>query len=310
VSDALLAMVPEWMAVRLRVEGDALVLDSAAAHVEGLSLAQNHPNGVAGFAPPSTVALVSGNDYGATLKKLFAIYRAEPGTAETFKQIDQAAGLVGGLDAAVGWMGDSGIVVAQSGETVEGGIVSVPADAAAGQQLLTQLRTLIQLGGQQAGITIRDETYNGKTITIVDAGSFKDLAAMAGAMGGLPADPGVLPEGRAEIAFIATEQVVVIGSSPDFVKHVLDAGAGTSLADDARYQRLLARVEANHTALNFVDVSAIRQLIEGAMAGASAADRAEYEESIKPFLVPFDAVIASGAVGGGADQGRTVITVK
>jgi hypothetical protein len=310
VSDALLAMVPEWVAVRLRVEGDALVLDSAADHVEGLSPAQNHPNGVAAFAPPSTVALVSGNDYGATLKKLFAIYRAEPATAEAFKQIDQAAGLVGGLDAAVGWMGDSGIVVAKSGETVEGGIVSIPADAAAGQQLLTQLRTLIQLGGQQAGITIRDETYNGKTITIVDAGSFKDLAAMAGAMGGLPADPGVLPEGRAEIAFVATDQVVVIGSSPDFVKHVLDAGAGASLADDARYQGLLARVEANHTALNFVDVSAIRQLIEGAMAGASAADRAEYEESIKPFLVPFDAVIASGAVGGGADQGRTVITVK
>jgi hypothetical protein len=310
VSDALLAMVPEWVAVRLRVEGDALVLDSAADHVEGLSPAQNHPNGVAAFAPPSTVALVSGNDYGATLKKLFAIYRAEPATAEAFKQIDQAAGLVGGLDAAVGWMGDSGIVVAKSGETVEGGIVSIPADAAAGQQLLTQLRTLIQLGGQQAGITIRDETYNGKTITIVDAGSFKDLAAMAGAMGGLPADSGVLPEGRAEIAFVATDQVVVIGSSPDFVKHVLDAGAGASLADDARYQGLLARVEANHTALNFVDVSAIRQLIEGAMTGASAADRAEYEESIKPFLVPFDAVIASGAVGGGADQGRTVITVK
>jgi Protein of unknown function (DUF3352) len=310
VSDALLAMVPDWVAVRLRVEGDALLLDSAAAHVEGLGPTENHANGVAAFAPPSTIAMASGNDYGATLKKLFAVYRTEPTTAEAFKELDQAAGLIGGLDAAVGWMGDSGIVVAQSGDTVEGGIVSVPADAAAGRQLLTQLRTLVQLGGQQAGITIRDEAYNGQTITIVDLGSLRDLASMAGAMGGLPADPGALPDGHAEVAFVATDQVVVIGSSPDFVKHVLDAGAGASLADDARFQGLLARVDASHTALNFVDVTAIRQVAEGALASASAQERAEYEESIKPFLVPFDAVIASGAVGGSADQGRAVITVK
>jgi Protein of unknown function (DUF3352) len=310
VSDALLASVPEWVAMRLRVEGDALLLDSAAAHVEGLGPTDNHPNGVAAFAPPSTVAMASGNDYGATLKKLFAVYRTEPTTAEGFKQIDEAAGLIGGLDAAVEWMGDSGIVVAQSGETVEGGIVSIPADAAAGQRLLTQLRTFIQLGGQQAGVTIRDETYNGQTITIVDLGSFRDLAAMAGSMGGLPADPGALPDGHAEIAYVATDQVVVIGSSPDFVKHVLDAGAGASLADDARFQGLVARVDTNHTALNYVDITAIRQLVEGALANASAEDRAEYEESIKPFLVPFDALIASGAVGTTADQGRGVITVK
>jgi hypothetical protein len=310
MSEALLAMVPDWMAMRLRVEGDALLLDSATAHVEGLSPTENHPNGVAAYAPPATVAMISGNDFGATLKKLFAIYRTEPTTADAFKQIDEAAGLIGGLDAAVGWMGDSGIVVAQSGETVEAGIVSIPADAAAGQRLLTQLRTFAQLGGQQAGITIRDETYNGQTITIVDLGSLRTLAGMAGAMGGLPAEPGDLPDGHVEIAYVATDQVVVIGSSPDFVKHVLDAGAGASLADDARYQGLLARVDANHTALNFVDITAIRQLVEGALAGASTADRAEYEESIKPFLVPFDAVIASGAVGTSADQGRGVITVK
>jgi hypothetical protein len=310
VSDALLASVPEWVAMRLRVEGDALLLDSVAAHVEGLGPTENHPNGVAAYAPPSTVAMVSGNDYGATLKKLFAVYRTEPTTAEGFKQIDEAAGLIGGLDAAVEWMGDSGIVVAQAGETVEGGIVSIPADAAAGQRLLTQLRTLVQLGGQQAGITIRDESYNGQTITIVDLGSFRDLAAMAGSMGGLPADPEGLPEGHAEIAYVATDQVVVIGSSPDFIKHVLDAGAGASLADDARYQGLLARGDTNHTALNYVDITAIRQLVEAGLADASAEDRAEYEESIKPFLVPFDAVIASGAVGTTTDQGRGVITVK
>jgi hypothetical protein len=312
VSDALLAMVPDWMAARLRVEGDALLMDSVMPHVESLPVArENRANGVAGFAPPSTVALVSGNDYGALLKQTFEIYRKEPAFADGFKELDQAAGLIGGLDAAVGWMGDSGLVVSKSGDTVEGGLVSIPADAAAGRQLLTQLRSLVQLGGAQMGITVRDETYNGQTITIVDLGSFRDLVGMAGALGGLPETPsGDVPEGHAEIAYVATDQVVALGSSPDFVKHVLDAGNGASLADDARFQGLLGRVDSQHVGLYFLDITSIRTLIEGAMASASAAERAEYEESVKPFLTPFDALIATGTVGTNVDQSRFMVTVK
>ncbi len=310
VSDALLALVPDWTAMRIRAEGDALVMDTAIPHIEGTGPQTNHTNGVAAYAPTSTIALLAGNDYGATLKQAFAIYREEPTFAEMFKQLDEAAGLIGGLDAAVGWMGDSGVVIAKAGDTVEGGIVSIPADAAAGKQLLTQLRSLIQLGGQQAGITVRDEDYNGQTITIVDLGSLRDLAGMAGAFGGLPADPGALPDGRAEVAYVATDQVVVIGSSPDFVKHVLDAGAGASLADDARFQGLLARVDANHAGLSFIDIAAIRTMVEGAMTGASDSERAEYDESVKPFLTPFDALIGTGSVSSTLDQARYVITVK
>jgi hypothetical protein len=310
MSDALRALVPDWTTARLRFEGDALLMDSAFPHVAAIAPAENHANGVAAYAPPSTVALFSGNDFGDSLKKAFAIYRNEPTFAEGFKQLDEAAGLIGGLDAAVGWMGDSGVVVARSGESVEGGLVAIPADAAAGKQLLTQLRSFIQLGGQQAGVTVRDETYNEQTITIVDLGSLRGLAGMAGAMGGLPADPGTLPDGNAEIAYVATDQVVVIGSSPDFVKHVLDAGTGASLADDARFQGLLGRVDAQHTGLFFVDVSGVRTMIEGAMSSASAQERAEYEESVKPFLAPFDALIGTSSVGSTVDQARYVVTVK
>jgi Protein of unknown function (DUF3352) len=310
MSDALLALIPDWTAMRLRFEGDALLMDSAFPHMAAVAPAENHANGVAAYAPSSTVALFSGNDYGESLKKAFAIYRNEPTFAEGFKELDQAAGLIGGLDAAVGWMGDSGVVISKSGETIEGGLVAIPADAAAGKQLLTQLRSFIQLGGQQAGVTVRDESYNGQTITIVELGSLRGLAGMAGAMGGLPADPGSLPDGNAEIAYVATDQVVVIGSSPDFVKRVLDAGAGVSLADEARFQGLLGRVDSQHTGLFFVDVAGVRTMIEGAMSSASAQERAEYEESVKPFLAPFDALIGTSSVGSTVDQARYVITVK
>jgi hypothetical protein len=312
VSDALLAMIPDWTAMRVRLESDAIVLDSAQSHVEVVPGLSNRANGVPAYAPPTTVALLAGNDFGTSLKQLIKLYREEPATADAFKQIDQAAGLVGGLDAAVGWMGDSGAVVSRAGDGVEGGIVSIPADAAAGKQLLTQLRSFIQLGGAQMGITTRDETYNGQTITIVDLGSLKGLAGMAGALGGLPSAgaPTDVPDGNAELAYVATDQVVVLGSSAEFVKHVLDAGAGASLADDARFQGLVGRVQAAHSGLNFIDIAAVRQLLEGAMAKAPDKERAEYEESIKPFLIPFDAYIASGVVGGAVDQGHAVITVK
>ena len=133
----------------------------------------------------------------------------------------------------------------------------------------------------------------------------------AGALGGLSELPSTgLPDGHAEIAYVATDQVVAIGSSPDFVKHVLDAGAGASLADDSRFQGLAGRVDAKHVSLSFIDITSIRTLIEGAMSSAPAKERAEYEESVKPFLVPFDAIVATGAVGSDLDQSHFVVTVK
>jgi hypothetical protein len=43
---------------------------------------------------------------------------------------------------------------------------------------------------------------------------------------------------------------------------------------------------------------------------ASAEERAEYEESVKPFLVPFDALVSAAVVGGDNDENHAVITVK
>lgn len=311
LSDTITALIPDWAAMRVRVDGDALQFDAVAQHKDGMPGPDaNRANGVAAYAPPSTVALLAGNDYGRSLLDWVELYRSEPALADAFAQIDQAAGMLGGLDALISWMGDAGIVIATSGDSVEGGFVTVPADASAGRQLLTTIRSFVQLGGAQAGFTVRDEPYNGRTITVLDLGELRDLAGMAGALGSLPTDPSSLPEGRAQIAYVATDEVIAIGSSPDFIKHVLDAGAGASLADDARFKGLLGRVDAEHTGVTFVDLAAIRGLVEGAMSSATAPERAEYEESIKPFLTPFDALISTGALGGELDQTHTLVTVK
>ena len=316
ISEAMLALVPDWMAGRMRIEGDALVMDAAYPHIDGAPGPDgNRKNGVADWAPAGTILLAAGNDYGSTLLETVALYRQDPNLAEVFEGIDGAAGVLGGLDAALGWMGDAGIVLARDGDVAEGGLVAIPADAAKARQFLTTIRSFAQLGGGGAGITIRDEDYAGATITIIDLGSAEDLVGMAGALGGgvVPTDPGTtggLPDGNVEIAYVATDDVVVIGSGPDFVRSVLDAGAGSSLADDARFSGLVSRVGAEHTGITFVDVAAVRGLVEDLMASAPAADVAEYEESVKPFLAPFDAFVAAGSIGGELDTQHAIITVK
>ena len=324
INDAMIALVPEWAAFRLRVESDALVMDGVMPHVAAApGPAENHTNGIAAYAPPSTIALSAGNDYGATIIETVALYRKNPSMTEALKSLDQAIGIFGGPDKTFGWMGDTGVVIARSGESVEGGIVSVPKDAAAGAQLLTTLRSFATLGGAQYGITVREEQHAGTTITIIDLGTAEDLAALAALIGGqaaggeggyglpVPEDAtSDLPKGHIEISYAATDGVVVIGSSPDFVKHVLDAGAGQSLADDARFTGLLGRVGATHTGVSYVDITAARGLIEGLLSKATAKDRAEYEESVKPFLTPFDAFIASMVTGNDLEQQHAIITVK
>jgi hypothetical protein len=314
LNEALLALVPDWAAFRLRVEGDALVMDSAMPHVDAApGPADNRANGVAAYAPPSTIAFAAGNDYGATLTETIALYRKDPALADVFKSIDQAANLLGGVDKSVGWMGDTGLVIARNGDSVEGGIVSIPKDAAAGRQLLTTLRSFATLGCAQYGITVREEQHAGTTITIVDLGTAADLGALAGGLGGLPVPSGApsdLPTGHVEISYAAPDGAIIIGSSPDFVRHALDAGAGESLADDTRFTALVGRVGAAHTAISFVDVAAVRALVEGQLGKATPKERADYEESVKPFLTPFDAFIGATVTGGALDQQHALITVK
>jgi hypothetical protein len=289
-------------------------MDSAMPHVEAApGSAENDANGVAAFAPPSTIALAAANDYGATLVESIDLYRKDPAMAEALEGVEQAAGILGGLEESIGWMGDTGLVIAESGESLEGGIVSIPADEAGGRKLLTTLRSFATLGGQY-GISVSEEQYAGTTITTVDLGSANDLAAMAGQLGGVPVPDEVtsdLPGVNVEIAYAAPDGLIVIGSGPDFVKHVLDAGAGQSLADDARYAGLVDRVGAEHTAVSFVDITAVRGLVEEYLVGeATPAEQAEYEESIKPFLTPFDAFAAASVVGGDVDQQHAIVTVK
>jgi hypothetical protein len=258
--------------------------------------------------PASALFLSVGNDTGASFVSALELYRSESSTKEAMNEIDQVLSLLGGTEGAIGWIGDAGVVVNQAAAGVEGGLIVLPTDRAAADRIFTNLHNLISLGGAQFGIVVTDVPYGSATITTVDFGDISSLAALAG----VPPEtlgmaPGMLT-GHIELAYSITDQVVVIGSGSEFVKHVLDTTPGTSLASNDRFEALVSRIGPG-TGVTFLDIAAIRGSMEGLLPILGASATAEYEESVKPFLAPFDALIASGSFKGDVTTGKVIITV-
>ncbi len=306
ISDSMLKVIPDWAAYWLSFDNDALVLEATAPKPETtVGPTENRASAVLDSIPSTAIVVAINNDLGKTIKQGLDLYRAEPSLKPMVDQIDQALGLVGGADAAFGWAGDSAIVIDAADGAPEGGLIVTPTDQAAAAHLFTSLGSFIALGGGQQGITVRDEDYNGTTITTIDLG---DLGKLTGASGSnLQLMP--LPTGHLEIAYAVTAKIVVIGSGPGFVKHVLDTTPSTSLGSNARYQQLVDRVGTG-TGTAFVDIAAIRAMAEAALKSADPTAFDTYTKEIKPFVDPFDAMIASGSVSGDLVKSALIVTVK
>jgi hypothetical protein len=198
-------------------------------------------------------------------------------------------------------MEDAGIVVTRDGTSVNGGLVFTSSDRAAGERLLSTLRSFAVLAGGQSGITVRDEKDGDTTISIIDFGDLKDL----GSTMGLSVPP---IGGHGEIAYASTADLVVVGVGSTFVKSVLDAKPGSSLADDARFKSLLGRVGERNTTDAFVDLTAVRELVESVAAKQSG--YGEYLKNYQPYLVPLDAWIQATVIDNGVDRSTGVVVRK
>jgi len=287
--------------LRLQARGDAIAFEAASPSVPTKVNRQNRVSKLAPHVPPTTIAIVDAHDYGQALLELIDIYRNNPATKEAFKQADQAASLIGGFNAVLGWMEDAGIVVTRDGSSLNGGLVFTSSDRAAGERLLTTLRSFAILGGGQGGVTVRDEQHGDTTITIIDLGDLRDLGTTAG-VGALPF------EGHAEIAYASTADLIVVGVGDTFVKSVLDTKAGSSLADNARFKSLIGRVGESNVGDAFVDITAVRELVESVAAKQPA--YGAYLTDYKPYLVPLDAYIQATVIDGALDRSTGVIVTK
>ena len=119
-----------------------------------------------------------------------------------------------------------------------------------------------------------------------------------------------LPPGyKPEFAWATNADVAVMGYGSEFVKAVLDAGPGTSLGDDARFKALLGRVGAENMGVTFLDVAAIRGLVEPLIQAQAPADEwNRYVTEIQPYFKPLDALISSVRRDGSIDKGTGAFT--
>src|SRR6266404_2850122 len=292
MTDTFLGFIPAWLATDARFEDDALVAETAFPSVDIGFSAKNRAGTLSGHVPASTLFYAESHDVGAALTAFLDKLRAIPELSSTFGQIDQSAGLIGGLDGLFGWWGDVAVAIGPNPDgSIGGGLLIAPTDAAAARKTFATLRSFVVLGAGQAGITLRDETHGDATVTIIDFSG-----AMA-ASGGVP--PGV----KAEIAYTVTDNIVVVGYGAAFVDAVLDAGPGKSLADDARFKSLIGRVGTENLGVTFVDVQAIRNLVEPVVKPlVSDEEWATYQREIVPYVSHLDALVSSSKLDGGINR--------
>jgi hypothetical protein len=288
-------ILPPWAGVSLRAEDGRLVMESVSPHVAALGDAENRVDPIAAMAPADTIFLGTGSDIGARLQALKALFEGEAAFEEVIGQVDQALGIVGGFDAATGWIGDVGVAITRQGEAVDGGLIIQPTDAAAAERLFTSLRSLVEVGAGGM-LTFEQEDYNGTTIVTLDLTA---LAGLGAGMGGV--DESMLPD-ELKLAWAVADDVVVMGVGPQFVKDVLDARGGDSLADQERYAAVVGGAAAENTGVYWLDIAAVRGMVEPLLSDEDATD---YERDVKPYLEPLDAW--GGATVAGADLDRTTL---
>jgi hypothetical protein len=296
-----LDQLPAWVAVTVRAESDSLSATIALPQTSLAPVTSNHASNLAAKLPPTTIAAGEIHDLAALIGSITTTLRNSPDTQSSQSQIDQALQALGGIDSLVGWMGDTSVAVIRTEGAVDvaAGLVIQAKDAKAASDKLLQLRNLVSLLGGSTGLSVTDETYNGDTIMVIDAG---DAARITG---GTPL-PGSAPGSHLQIAVAQKGDMVIAGIGDAFVKAVLDTKQGASLADGDAYKGALERAGASNTGQLYVDLTAV---IDIATQQLSPADYQHYLSDIKPYLDPFRALAASGSAGD-PNRARVVITVK
>ncbi|HVA87059.1 MAG TPA: DUF3352 domain-containing protein [Candidatus Saccharimonadales bacterium] len=287
---SLISAVPAWAAVTIRAEGNGLSSTVVFPQTPLTSSQTNTVSSIAPRLPATTIAAFEAHSIGALVTNTIstAQVRSGFGTSPSPGPLDQALKAVGGINRLIGWMGDGSLVVVGGGAQPSVGLAIEAKDAQTAGDEVAQIKNLVALAGAAASVTTHDETYDGTTITIIDLGNAQQLLGSRAAM--LPAGVG----GRIEIAVAQKDDLVLAGLGDAFVKSMLDAKPGSSLADQARYREAVNAAGASNTGQAYLDLAAIVNLVESEM---PADARASFDTNDRPYLAPLKAFAAAGTAG-------------
>jgi hypothetical protein len=296
--------IPAWLGFTARIEGDAFVMDAvmpdtsdAASPRPARTLPADRVSVLAPRLPSNTVAVLEAHALGITFLNALDAARADPATASELRDLEQAAALLGGLEGLLGWMGDGSIVLTADGSEMGGGIVVATTDMAAAESRLDQLKSLFLLMGG-AGLEIDEVPYGDGTITLIGLG---DLGSELG--GDLP--PGIGDD--LVIAVTVQRDLFVVGLDDAFVKSVLDAAPGSTLADQPAYRRAMALAGATNAGQGYVNMRGLLVLGEQLMDDEEAA---RYRSEIKPYMDAFEGAAITARTSGDLVRATFVMTVR
>jgi hypothetical protein len=292
---SMLDRVPSWVTFGIGASDGTMVGTVLAPHVDAPGLT-NASSALLERIPASALLVVDQHEVGKIVLDALDSVRALPAAADAMRQVDEAAGLLGGLDRLLGWIGEVAVVVDSDGSSVSGGVLVRASDPIAMAGLLAAARGFIALGGASA-LTVREESHAGTTITIVDV-----PAGLAPGRDAAPTSAGF------SVAYANTGDMLIVGASDGFVRRILDTTPEDSLVRRERFTRLLDQAGPKHTSLLWLDLTAVRGSLEESLVDPAAKSR--YERDLRSYLEPLDAFIGATVVGDDLDRFNSILTVR
>jgi hypothetical protein len=247
--------------------------------------AQPHTNGILAFTPRSAFGVFAVEGLTPSIQQgLDTVLEQSPDVRETTDRY----GLTGPDNVVDHLTGDAGFTVgpAEAPDALPGAAVLAGTNDEAGMQRFLDA-VAADVGGDLSGGTWLTEDYQGVTITY------------------MPASPdALLPISP---AYAVGKGMAVVGSSPEEVKSILDARAGTNITAAPNYTAAIANSLPDATSLFYVDVEAVAAAVRDQL---SPDEQASYDADVGPNLRHLKAFVLSGSSTAGHQTVRMFLLVK
>ena len=278
----------------IRAESDHLSVTSLGerpANADLPPLPANRSTTLAEAFPTDSLVYAETRDVGQTITFILdSFLTPTPGASPAPFDLNSIGDLLGTPIADYfDFIVDVGASVSVNGDEATIGLVATVDDNAVAEsrvdRLLTIARTLMQFGG---GITFTEQQHGDAQITVI---------ALAGPTGDL---------GVGSVSITVANGRLYIGTG-DFVVDALDRTRDTSLAARPEFQSGLQAGGASNAGIVFVDIAALRGLVEDTI---PTAVRSEYDLNTGPFLAPLSHLMMVNRTEGTTSVGHVFLYVE
>ena len=238
---SLEGLTPPWVAGAVRAEDGAFVMETRSPHQASAGPATNAESKLPGVLPPTTVFLAEGHDVGKTLSPVKEQLAGVP----ELKDARRSRSTTRSRSSAASRRSPAGsarpALRSRSTATTIARRARHRPDRRRGRRQAVEPAQGLHPARRRPG---RPHRHRGGRTTGPRSRS-STSSGLGGLVGGM-SDGAVAAPTDLKIAYAVTDEVVVLGYGTDFVKGVIDAAAGESLADTERFATALTQAGKEH----------------------------------------------------------------